>query len=357
MHIWSPDARPVLFPQTSFAMRRFLCLFLFAAALGCNGQPGKINKLDWYDNVLRTGLVDSGLMLRLSDKRSVEWVHGCFVEHTTSGAQAFTGVVKQLSPLTGEEKALLCIHLLENRYCYHLHDTAGKILKLYQKNNAIGEAINSSPESSYIRLRMNHPLEVVFRPGGNFFDLEKDKQDTLIQIIAGNRRNPAKQRYFMEALYSLTASAENGIRIHEAIQRAVSDREVSTYNDSLYEVYTRLKPLYERLEAISTWMEMDRNYDSLKRLFTDIHPIMFYQILSQNPSTVLGSRELSQLKHKAILALVNNAPAYSYYASYRLALLQEMLHSEAYSVRYLQTIMPATAIEKLSKQLSDALTK
>jgi hypothetical protein len=61
--------------------------------------------------------------------------------------------------------------------------------------------------------------------------------------------------------------------------------------------------------------------------------------LSFNPSTVLESKKLCELKQNALMKIINNADSKSFYSSYRLAYLIELLVDRNYTVRFLDNLM------------------
>ncbi|HTO16278.1 MAG TPA: hypothetical protein VLZ83_10920 [Edaphocola sp.] len=160
-----------------------------------------------------------------------------------------------------------------------------------------------------------------------------------------------KKKYWIEALYSLAVSDTNGKYINDKINGFEINDELKVYNDSLFKTFQLLKPSFERLNAIRTWKEMDKNYKAIYEMFENYHPIMFLQLLSFNPSTVLESKVLCELKQNALIEIIKNAETTSFYSTYRLAYLIELLIERNYTVRFLDQLMDKKGKNELINEL------
>ena len=78
---------------------------------------------------------------------------------------------------------------------------------------------------------------------------------------------------------------------------------------------------------------------------------MFLQLLSFNPSTVLESKELCELKQNALIEIIKNAETTSFYSTYRLAYLIELLIERNYIVRFLDQLMDKKGKNELINEL------
>lgn len=335
-------------------MRTLITLILYGVTLlGCQNQANVENfELPILDNNLKIedplSYVDSVTNSKLTNKTLVELQNGCFVDYITKGQQELENLLSNSKKINEQQTFKLLVEILSRDNYFHLHNYAGQ--KLAENNQYYLEK-DSNGKSKYIKLRMNHSYEDVFKSGGEFYDLDEEKQNGLLRIIKENKETEQTQKYFIEALYSLTAKKENGERVHKEIRKNIQSEVIKNYNDSLYKTFKILKPTFEKLEKIATWMEMDKSKIDIRNLFENSHPIMFLQILSQNPSTVLNSNELSNLKHKALMQILSNTEPNSFYSSYKLIYLNELLLEDNYSVRFLNTIMTKKEKIEFIKQL------
>ena len=194
-------------------------------------------------------------------------------------------------------------------------------------------------KQGYVLLRINHPLSKILYSGGDFRELAYENMYEVFQILQKDIYGQKVKKYFIEALYSLATEQSTGHIIYGRLNAMQLHDDLKKYNDSLYVIFQKLKPVFVKLEAIRTWKEMDKNYKSLEELFSNPHPIMFIQILSENPSTVLESKKLCNLKQNALIKIIKNTNLESFYSSYRFAYLNELLIDENYSVRFLDKVM------------------
>lgn len=328
---------------------QFIVILFWLITYICNSQTNKVKiiveeKLPFLDSIQN---------LAIKEKDLIELDKGCFVEYTTKGQQSLNALINDSTKFDKLQVAKLLIQILTRDSYYHLHNFAGETLSKKEMPDLVQGEIKNSSKSNYIQLRLNHSYEMVLKSGGDFYDLEFEQQKGLLKIISENGEREQTQKYFIEALYSLTAKKQNGDKIHNEIEKRIKSKVIKEYNDSLYNTFKKLKPTFEKLDTIKTWMEMDKCIADIKKLFQDSHPIMFFQILSQNPSTVLGSKELSSLKQKALMSIINNSDSSSFYSTYRLVYLNELLLNGNYTVRFLNTIMKSNEKSEFIKQLEN----
>lgn len=188
-------------------------------------------------------------------------------------------------------------------------------------------------------------------PGSHFSGLDKEQIEKLSSIINLDKTQNQTKKYLIEALYSLAVSDTNGKYINDKINGFEINEELKVYNDSLFKTFQLLKPSFERLNAIRTWKEMDKNYKAIYEMFENYHPIMFLQLLSFNPSTVLESKVLCELKQNALIEIIKNAETTSFYSTYRLAYLIELLIERNYTVRFLDQLMDKKGKNELINEL------
>jgi len=293
----------------------------------------------------------------LSDKCDKEFFYsgGDLIFHTTEGEYKTEGecklnelLIKSNSSLTHQDKFEICIAILCHDNLYHLHDrAASEIYKIINITN-ISKYVNQE-KIDYILLRTNIQLSQILYPGGHFVELDKEHIDKFLNMIKSDKLQFRTKKFFIESLYSLCISEVNGKYIYDMINKFDIATELKNYNDNLFKAYQLLKPNFERLKNIRTWMEMDKNYIAIHMMFKYYHPIMFMQLLSFNPSTVLESKEICNLKQNALIGIIKNADTTSFYNTYRLIYLTELLIEENYTVRFLDQVMD----EKGKKDLVD----
>ena len=247
----------------------------------------------------------------------------------------------------------LCISILQNENLYHLHDRAGIELAGLTESIELDKWLSSINENrfEYILLRTNHLPDKVLYLGRDFSELNLGNQQAFFKIIGNDRLGQKTKKYFIEALYSLTIAQKTGEAIYKTLSELNLEDNLKECNDSLYQAFQQYKPQFERLDAIHTWKEMDKNTNAIKEMFENTHPIMFLQLLSFNPSTVLESKKLSQLKQDALIEIMNNADHESFYDTYRLAYLNELLVDRNYSVRFLDKVMSNKEKQDFIKEL------
>ena len=280
--------------------------------------------------------LDSLSNVKLKDKTEVRENIGSFVEHSTIGEVEFQKIIND-SSISIENKSKLLESVLLNNSFYHLHKLAGNVI---QSSYSLKLNHRNSTKSDYLKLRTIITIEdEIFHGGGNFFELKSEKIEEILQIIANPEANDISKKYFIEVLYSLTSKPETGKLIFERISKLSINDSIKQYNSQLQKYFELYKPNYEHLESIRTWKEMDRNKDQLEKLFMSNQPIMFFQILSQNPSTVLESKKLSNLKNDALLFIIKYSKPTSFFHDLRIFYLVQFLIEGNYSIRFLDTIM------------------
>lgn len=281
-------------------------------------------------------IFDSITNVKLSDKTEIKEQFGCFIEHTTVGEKKLGEILKDSSFSSKIKSDILESILLNNTY-YHLHRLAGNII---QNDDTLKLNLRNKTSSNYLKLRTIITIEdKIFYSGGEFYELKHDKIEDILHIIRDPKTDNISKQYFIETLYSLTSKPETGRLIFDSINVLNLADSLKELNSQLFKIFEVYKPVYEHLNSIRTWKEMDKNYDQLQKLFKCNQPIMFFQILSQNPSTVLESKKLSKLKNDELLSIINNSKSNSFYNDYRIFYLVQFLIEQNYSIRFLETIM------------------
>lgn len=290
---------------------------------------------------------------KLIDKKDVSIRYGCLEDHTTVGEQELQRILYDSTITYGDKNDLLETVILTDTL-YHLHNLAGQIIQL---DDSLKLSIRKQKSSNYLILRsiLSVENEVSYR-GGSFQELKPKKITEVLSLIANSETNDVAKKYFIEVLYSLTYKKETGKLITSSIDTFKINDSLKLYSKKLYNEFVIYNPIFEHLESIETWREMDRNKNNLKTLFTCNQPIMFFQILSQNPSTVLESKKLSRLKNDALLTIIVNAPLNSFFHDLRYFYLAEFLIDRNYSVRFLDKIMTIEEKEKYLKAMESKST-
>src|SRR5690625_494265 len=286
----------------------------------------------------------------LNDKSDKEILYGDIVGHTTNGELELNEILTATNKITNQEKIDICIAILQNDNLYHLHDRAA--IEISGKIDSINVyRFGNQKNIDYIILRTSIQLNQVLYPGSHFSGLDKEQIEKLSSIINLDKTQNQTKKYLIEALYSLAVSDTNGKYINDKINGFEINDELKVYNDSLFKTFQLLKPSFERLNAIRTWKEMDKNYKAIYEMFENYHPIMFLQLLSFNPSTVLESKVLCELKQNALIEIIKNAETTSFYSTYRLAYLIELLIEKNYTVRFLDQLMDKKVKNELINEL------
>jgi hypothetical protein len=292
--------------------------------------------------------LDSITNVRLNYKKEVRQSVGCLVDHSTVGETELQRVLNDTS-ISMIDKSKLIEYVLLNKTMYHLHKLAGNVI---QGNDSLKISIQNNTSSDYLKLRTVLTIEDdIFYGGGDFHELKADKIKEILTLIEDPKSNDASKRYFIEVLYSLTSKAETGKIIVEQIAKLSINDSLKLYSSQLFEIFEKCKPVYEHLNSIHTWKEMDKNKDQLENLFGSNQPIMFFQVLSQNPSSVLESKKLSTLKNNALLYIVNNAKPKTFFNDLRVFYLVQFLIDNNYSIRFLETIITVKEREEYLNKL------
>lgn len=244
---------------------------------------------------------------------------------------------------------------MENKNLYHLHDRAGaELTPLFESSSLNNYLLTVNRDNlEYVLLRINHSLSTVAFQGGKFKEPGLDIQNSFFKIIENNIYGPRTKIYFIEGLYSLCLNPETGFSINERLNRSNLDDNLKEYNDSLYHAFKKYKKELEGYETIRFYYGIDSLTNFIQKVFEDTHPIMFLQLLYFNPGLVVNVKELSQLKQNALMGLINNAKSISFFSSYRLAYLNELLLDANYSVRFLDNIMSNAGKQEFIKQLEE----
>lgn len=260
--------------------------------------------------------------------------------HTTEGAYYMERLSEE-SDMDSDQWVNIYLDILARKEFYHLHNVAGKKLADLKSFKEIIAEQDSLPENSisYILSRMVYSTSRVTdsRPR----ELSMDQINKFVTLLGDkNIRNPDKI-YFLNALYSSSFKTETGVLIDSLLRNLELDSDLIQHNSNLYQRYRNLKPQFEDLDRIRTWKEMDKNKKEIRKFLQSTDPLMFYQILGFNPSTVLDSKELCQLKKESLLTILLQSYERNqlFYASYVNAFRPKLLNYDFYTVRFLQKIM------------------
>lgn len=321
-------------------LHNYITAILILTFFSCNGQENR--------NSVCVAFLDSLTNVKLNDKKEVRQSVGCFVEHSTVGETELQRVLNDTS-VSMTDKFKLIELVLQNKTLYHLHKLAGNVI---QGNDSLKSSIQNNSSSDYLKLRTVITIEDdIFYGGGDFYELKSDKIKEILALIENPSSNDVSRKYFIEVLYSLTSKAETGKMLVEKIGNLSINNSLKLYSNQLFAIFEKYKPVYEHLNSIHTWKEMDKNKDNLEKLFSSNQPIMFFQILSQNPSTVLESKKLSALKNDALMYIINNAKPNSFFHDLRVFYLYQFLIEGNYSIRFIDTIMTEKERKEYVKQL------
>jgi len=228
-------------------------------------------------------------------------LYGDIATHTTESAYYMAKLVEE-SDINSDQWVNIYLDILTRNEFYHLHNDAGKNLADLKSFKEIIAKQDSLPENSisYILSRMIYSTSQVTdsRPR----ELSIDQINRFITLLSNKNISNTDKVYFLSALYSCSFKTETGALIDSLIRNTEVDFNVLEQNTKLFERYKNLKPQFERLDKIRTWKEMDRNKKEIEKFFQSTDPMLFYQILGFNPSTVLESKNFCELKKETLLS-------------------------------------------------------
>lgn len=276
----------------------------------------------------------------LANDKDLEEQHGCIVTNTTEGAH-YLKEIENESLLSSKEWIEVYLSILTRNEFYHLHNIAGiKLAKVSSVQSVILKQ-DSLPENSfaYIVSRMVYSTNGV--TDSHPKELSIDQINVFIKLLRDNDINNTDKVYFLNALYSCSFKTETGVLIDSLVRNIELDSNVFEQNRKLFERYKNIKPQFENLDLIHTWKEMDKNKNKIGEFLQSTDPLLFYQILGFNPSTVLDSKEFCQLKKETLLSILTQdyVGDQLFYVSYVNAFKPELLNYDFYTVRFLQRIM------------------
>lgn len=296
------------------------------------------------------------LFQTLENANKVEYLIFDLEYYTTPGERAFSKIMDgEKYVKSDQDRISLCLKLLKDLKFYHLHDLAGfHIAKLVDSRLGFKDFFDtylstlSDYEIGYILVRMNQNCEDDFTEG---FTLNKEQEDQAIEYIKNERCSNSIKTYLLDYLYSVNSASDRGDLLFNKVKNLKLDLPILKYNDLLYQDYIKTKPLFERLDSIHTWMEMDKNISNIEVLLNYDSPLMFFQILSFNPSTVLESKTLCRRKIKTIKKLVFDAEPESFFSTYKLILRNELDLKDSYDIRFIKETYPRRKFERLRNKL------
>lgn len=311
-----------------------ILVFLLQTLQGCS-QTNDTSKLS--RPLPNLSMKESKRLVNDQDKMIL---YGDIASHTTEGAYYMERLSEE-SDLTSDQWATIYLDILARNEFYHLHNDAGKKLADLKSFKEIITKQDSLPENSipYILSRMIYSTSRVTdsRPR----ELSIDQINQFVKLLGDkNIRNPDK-KYFLYALYSCSFKTETGVIIDSLVRNLDLDSDMVQYNSNLYQRFKNLKPQFEELDRIRTWKEMDKNKNEIGKFLQSTDPLLFYQILGFNPSTVLDSKEFCQLKKETLLTILSQSYKGDqlFYTSYVNAFRPELLNYDFYTIRFLQEIM------------------
>lgn len=312
-----------------------ITLFILLQILqGCS-QANDTSKLS--SPLPNLSMKDSKRLANDKDKRTQ---NGCIVTHTTEGAYYMDNLSKE-SDMNSDQWATIYLDILTRNEFYHLHNDAGKNLADLKSLKEIIAKQDSLPNNSiaYIFSRMVYSTSRVTdsRPR----EPSMDQINQFVKLLSDKNIKNSDKIYFLSALYSCSFKTETGVLIDSLVRNLELDSNMVEHNAKLYERYKNIKPKFEHLDKIRTWKEMDKNINEIDEFLQSTDPLLFYQILGFNPSTVLDSKEFCQLKKETLLSILsqNHSGDQLFYASYVNAFRPELLNYDFYTVRFLQKIM------------------
>lgn len=267
-------------------------------------------------------------------------LYGHIATHTTEGAY-YMERLWELSDKNSEQWANIYLDILARNEFYHLHNDAGKNLASLISFEEIIAKQDSLPENSipYILSRMVYSTSQVI--GSRPLELSLGQINRFVTLLSDENISSSDKVYFLNALYSCCFKTETGVLIDSLVRTSELDSNIVEHNAKLYGRYKNIKPKFDRLNEILTWKEMDKNLNEIEEFLQLTDPLLFYQILGFNPSTVLESKEFCQLKKETLLSILSQSYAGNqlFYASYINAFRPELLGYDFYTVRFLQKIM------------------
>lgn len=288
--------------------------------------------------------------LQISNKSEREIKNGCLVTSMTEGEFVLDSILTNSTfSRSNKRKLELCASILQVDNLYYLHNRAGFEIWNSIESHGIKDiaAYVDVIKLDYVLLR----IIISTQSDVPFIRLGNEQLDAIYAIIGNANIGERTQRYFIEALYSLTIQQKTGKLIHDKLNELILTEDQKRYNDNLFTAFQLYKPILEKLNKIRTWREMDKKFNEIQNMFTKTHPIMFLQLLSFNPSTVLESKKLCEAKQNALLDLLKNADNKSFYYSLRLEYLIELLFDRNYSVRFLDQLMTKSEKQSFIKNL------
>jgi hypothetical protein len=183
------------------------------------------------------------------------------------------------------------------------------------------------------------------------FTLSEEQENQAMEYIKNERCSDSVKTYLLDYLYSVNYSVKRGELLHDKVKYLTLDRPVLHKNEMLYQHYIATKPLFEKLDSIQTWMEMDKNFANIKILLNNDSPIIFLQILKFNPSTVLKSKALCRRKIKTIRKIVFETDPGSFFSIYKMILRNELDLKDNNDVRFISDTYTAKQFERLKNKL------
>lgn len=283
---------------------------------------------------------------RLANDQDLMILYGDIASHTTEGADYLEKLVKDSSYSSNQWVDIYLSILTRNEF-YHLHNDAGRNLAYLKSLKEIISRQDSLPLNTiaYILSRMVYSTSQVTdsRPQ----ELSIDQINSFMALLNEKRIDNSVKVYFLQALYSCSFKSETGLLIDSLVRNTDIDSSVLEHNTNLFERYKNLKPQFEQLDRIHTWKEMDQNVKEIDKFLRSSDPLLFYQILGFNPSTVLDSKEFCKLKKETLLKILTKDynGEQLFYASYINAFKPELLNYDFYTIRFLQEIMTREEFE------------
>lgn len=296
------------------------------------------------------------LFKTLKNSNKVDYLIFDLGYYTTPGERAFNKIIESDKYLkTPLEKIRFSLNILSSEKLYHLHDLAGVYLaEIVDKQISFDDFYNSylkeKPfyESGYVLTRMNQKCQDDFSDN---FTLNEEQENQILGYMQNDIIPITIKKYLLEYIYSINYKLQRGESLNAKIRSLNLDANIQEFNSALFRDYVLYKPVYEKLDSIHTWMEMDKNISSIKTFLNNKSLILFYQLLYFNPSTVLESKKLCRQKLKSIKSMVYSANRESYYYSYRLTFKNELDVKDNYDIRFIKNIYSRKKFNALLKRI------
>lgn len=309
---------------------------------------------------------DSSFLLEsIKSVEQVQYGSGCFVFDKYIGQIAYSiirGSGEDVRyPFPNSRRIDLSLKILSDSKLIYLHEDAGREL-----SNMIGiqnEPVNISKailpiakngfvnahamgviltsiqpklEEEKFKINMDSIRKLSPERFAKFHDSrDSTKLHYLLILIQNNDILDETKKYIVEYLYSNFNSIEVGNNISSRIERSNASPEIKNYSELLYKEYVSSKPIFNTLNSIHTWKEMDKNKDKIGMALKIESPLIFKDAFSLSPSTLQESVNLRKQKSKYLISYIlkygkKSDSYFSYMANNAITELNQRIHSSSY---------------------------